>query len=398
MPGDPTPTQAAWPASEGGGPVQCPVHRVEITPCETAELAPLLAHLSGNQPVDGSQRFPRGTLLDDGRLDLCKQSLGASNCLQVAHALQRNTQVRSLMLGTNAIGDAGAAAVAGLVGSNERLEVLYLGCNNIGPQGADALGQALAADTHVTGLWLKRNPLGPQGVRSIADMLRSNRRLRVLDLVNTDLRDDGVQALVDALCTDNRQLSSLYLSGNGLGPTAAKHLARLLREAPQIQALHLSVNHLGDPGAETLAEALLDNGTLQTLSLASNGIGPQGAKALFAAAKRHAGLQVLHLGHAPSTRVLGAQANGIGDEGAGHAAGLLAASTALRQLDLQRNGITAAGMALLAAALQHNERLVSLRLEGRLPETALSRLARNREVHGDMPLGADQALIRSVYR
>lgn len=397
MPGDSAAPAFRWPASEGG-PVQCPVHRVEITPCDAAELAPLLAHLSGNRSVDGSRRFPRGTLLDDGRLDLCKQSLGTDNCLQVAHALQRNTRVRSLMLGTNAIGDAGAAAVAGLLCSNERLEVLYLGCNNIGPHGADLLARSLAKDEHVTGLWLKRNPLGPQGVRSIADMLRTNQRLRVLDLVNTDLRDDGVQVLVDALCTDNRHLGALYLSGNGLGPAAAKHLARLLRHAPQVKALYLGVNRLGDPGAEVLAGALADNGTLQTLELAGNGIGPQGAEALFGAAKRHAGLQALNLGDAASTKVLGAKANRIGDEGAGHAARLLVASTSLRRLDLTRNGITAAGIARLAEALQHNERLISLRLEGSLPEAVITRLARNREVHGDMPPGVDQALIRSVYR
>lgn len=397
MPGDSTATPASWPASEGG-PVQCPVHRVDITPCDTAELAPLLTHLSENQSADGARRFPRGTLLDDGRLDLCKQSLGTDNCLHVAHALQRNTHVRSLMLGTNAIGDAGAGAVAGLLASNERLEVLYLGCNNIGPQGADLLARALGDDERVTGLWLKRNPLGPQGVRSMADMLRSNRHLRVLDLVNTDLRDDGVQALVDALCTDNRHLGSLYLSGNGLGPAAAQHLARLLRDAPQVKALYLSVNRLGDPGAQALADALMDNHTLQTLELASNGIGPEGAKALFAAAKRHAGLQVLHLGHAPSTKVLGAKTNCIGDEGVGHAAELLASSTVLRRLDLVRNGITAAGVAMLAEAMQHNERLTDLGLDTSLPEAILTRLARNREVHGDMPLGEDQALIRSVYR
>ncbi len=72
-------------------------------------------------------------MLDDGRLDLCKQSLGTENCLRLVAALQDNTRVRSLMLGTDAIGDVGAGAVARLVAGNAHLQVLYLGCNNIGP-------------------------------------------------------------------------------------------------------------------------------------------------------------------------------------------------------------------------------------------------------------------------
>ena len=333
--------------------------------------------------------------MDDGRLDLCKQSLGTDNCLRLTSALQHNTQVRSLMLGTDAIGDVGAGAVARLLISNAHLEVLYLGCNNIGPEGAQQLGAVLAQDRQVTGLWLKRNPLGLEGARS---MLRSNRHLRVLDLVNTDLCDAGVQALVEALCTENRSLQSLYLSGNGLGPPAAASLSRLLREAPHIKALYLSVNGLGDEGVAVLAEGLRANSTLDTLELASNGIGPEGARILFAAALQHPGLQCINLGYAPSTKVLGAHANRIRDQGAGHAAELLAASTALRKLDLTRNDISAQGLAALTEAMRGNERLISLGVDARLPEMLAKQLARNRARHGDMPVPVDQALIKSVYR
>ena len=378
--------------------MRCPVHRIEITPCDAAELAPLLAHLGTNQALQGSTRFPRGTLLEDGRLDLCKQSLGTDNCLRLTRALQHNTHVRSLMLGTDAIGDVGAGAVARLLSSNAHLEVLYLGCNNIGPEGARQLGAVLAEDRQVTGLWLKRNPLGSEGARSMARMLCSNRQLRVLDLVNTDLCDAGVQALVEALCTENRSLQSLYLSGNGLGSSTAASLSRLLREAPHVKALYLSVNGLGDEGAAVLAEGLRANSTLEILELASNGIGPEGARALFAAALRHPGLQCINLGYAPSTRVLGAHANRIQDQGAGHAAELLAASTALRKLDLTRNDISAQGLAVLAEAMRGNERLISLSLDARLPEILAKQLACNRARHGDMPVPVDQALIKSVYR
>lgn len=380
-------------------PIHCPVHRVEITPCDAAELAPLLAHLGSDQASPSALRFPRGTLVEDGRLDLCKQSLGTDNCLQVTHALRSNSQVRSLMLGTNAIGDVGAQAVAELATVNPGIEVLYLGCNNIGPEGADHLRSALADDaSKVTGLWLKRNPLGPEGAVRIAHMLHGNRSLRILDLVNTDLRDDGVEAVVHGVCTGTAPLQHLYLSGNALGPSAAISLSRLLREAPQVRGLYLSVNRLSDEGAALIAEALGGNSTLQTLELASNGIGPEGAAALFAAARKHPGLQRLSLGYAPSTKALGASANPLLDEGAEHAAELLSGNATLRELDLFRTGIGERGMASLAEAMKSNTGLTRLVIDRPLPVAITARLAQNLATHGSLPRPQDQALIRSVYR
>jgi Ran GTPase-activating protein (RanGAP) involved in mRNA processing and transport len=380
-------------------PIHCPVHRVEITPCDASELAPLLAHLGSDQALQSSQRFPRGTLIEDGRLDLCKQSLGADNCLQVTSALRSNSQVRSLMLGTNAIGDLGAEAVANLASINPHIKVLYLGCNNIGPEGAQHLQAALVGESStVTGLWLKRNPLGPRGAARIAQILDGNRSLRVLDLVNTDLRDEGVNTVVHAACTGTAPLQFLYLSGNALGSSAAVSLARLLREATNIRGLYLSANRLGDDGAALLAQALRENRTLETLELASNGIGPRGARALFSATSEHPCLQRLSLGYAPSTKVLGASANQLLDEGARHAADLLAGNIILRELDLSRNGITDHGMASLAQSMEGNVGLTRLVIDRALPDAIVAALARNRAKHGSPPLQEDRAMIRSVYR
>ncbi|MFZ6873798.1 hypothetical protein ACO0LF_17200 [Undibacterium sp. Di27W] len=381
--------------------VKCPVHRVSIIPCDAAELDPLLRHLradlSVNLTAQGNQQFPRGTLTVDGRLDLCKQSLGTDHCLSITKALEHNTQVRSLMLGTDAIGDAGAAAVAGLASVNPHLEVLYLGCNNIGPAGALALGNTLAASApNITGLWLKRNPLGSEGAANIAHMLRSNQQLRVLDLVNTDLRASGVQAIVDALCSDNHSLQSLYLSGNGLEVSSAADLAHLLREAPHIKALYLSVNRLGDEGALLLAGALRDNHTLHTLELASNGISQQGASALLDAAI-YSSLQSLNLGYAPSTRVLGAQANCMGDDGAVQVAHLIGASATLRKLNVTRNSISRHGHTVLFDAALRSMQLTQLSTDRRLPDELSEHLQRNLSLCGEV-VSQDQAMIRSVYR
>jgi hypothetical protein len=92
--------------------------------CSPEELAPLLELLRANEAVAEPRALPRGTLLPDGRLDLCKQSLGVEACKAVTSALAGNTVVRSLLLGTNGIGDEGATAVADLLSVNRALEVI----------------------------------------------------------------------------------------------------------------------------------------------------------------------------------------------------------------------------------------------------------------------------------
>ena len=124
--------------------IHCPLHYIaEITPCDPAEIAPLIAHLAADLPVTQPTPFPRGTVLEDGRLDLCKQQLGPMGCRLVTKALATNTTITSLLLGTDGIGDEGAADVARLIARNERLEIIYLGCNRIGEQGVATLAATL---------------------------------------------------------------------------------------------------------------------------------------------------------------------------------------------------------------------------------------------------------------
>ena len=379
--------------------VRCPVRHTEVVPCDAAEVSPLLAHLAAGRSPDGlpdGGRFPRGTLTPDGRLDLCKQSLGTAHAVRIVQALQGNPHVRSLMLGTDAIGDDGARAVAALACANPVLETLYLGCNNIGPDGAHRLSESLVDAPGVTGLWLKRNPIGDAGALSLADLLRRNPRLRVLDLVNTGLGDAGVQALATALCEAERGLRHLYLSGNGLGPSATPALARVLRGAPSLLGLYLSVNRLGDAGARLLAAALADNRTLRCLELASNGLGA-GAGDLLAAVAAHPALEVLNLGYAASTRVLGACANDLRLV-AVDVARAVSASRTLRCVDLTRTGLAGADLDLLFEAALRSPTLVDLRITGPLPKRVADALAARRERHGVPAVPRELASIRSVYR
>jgi hypothetical protein len=85
-----------------------------------------------------------------------------------------NQNLKSLVLSSNNIGDAGAIELAVALGQNNTLEVLDLDCNAIGSKGASALADALVANGTLKDLNLRNNFIGDDGATSIAEMLTRN--------------------------------------------------------------------------------------------------------------------------------------------------------------------------------------------------------------------------------
>jgi Ran GTPase-activating protein (RanGAP) involved in mRNA processing and transport len=381
----------------------CPLKAPErFVPCDPAELVPLLDFLARKEPVAETRAFPRGTLLPDGRLDLCKQALGPDGTRAVAGAARLHPHVLHLLLGADGLGDSGAGAIATLLSHNTTLRTVYLGCNAITAAGVAELAGVLHQHPSLQGLWLKRNPLGPAGAESLAAMLRHNRTLRILDLVNTDLGPEGMGSIVAALLAGASRVEHLFLCGNRLGPAEAPALAELLRRNTTLRSLYVSVNRLGDDGVAVLAESLRQNQTLRILSLSSNDLGPRGACVLASAVAENTGLRTLALGYEPSTAILGERGNHIGDDGAALLAEMLGSNRTMLRLHLERNGITRAGVRRLVDALDGNDRLLSLPLgpdvDPEWRQELDQRLRRNR-AHAQLePPDADLSAIRSVYR
>ncbi|MEU6339495.1 ribonuclease inhibitor [Streptomyces sp. NPDC046977] len=318
----------------------------EVVPRPRTDLEPLLGWLRGGEAVARRTDFAAGTALPDGRLDLCKQALGAEGAAAVAEALRQapvTGAVRHLLLGTDGLGDAGAAAVAERT-AGTGVETLYLGCNGITAGGACTIADGLRASPQaVTGVWLKRNPLGLGGGPAAAGLVEAARSLRTLDLVQTGLDVAGLAVLVDALLVaagDGRGVERLFVGGNTLGPAGAAVLADLITQGA-IGELYVSAARLGDEGGLILAEALrrAPHGRLTRLSAASNGIGPRGTAALVAAAAA-AGVELLDLGRVRAAAVLGAADNRV-DTGAAEAiaAALAAAPHRLGHLVLANTGM-----------------------------------------------------------
>ncbi|HEY7277990.1 MAG TPA: gala protein [Trebonia sp.] len=372
-------------------PVRCPaIEHPDIPLTDPAGLDPLLGRLTAAEAVAADETFPVGTLRAGGRVDLCKQGLGAAGVARLLPEAARSAHAVHLLLGTNAMGDEGAATIAAALTSGHHVETLYLGCNRIDEAGAAALATRLAGDGTVRALWLKRNPVGDAGVRAVAAMLRRNDTIRTLDLVNTGVTADGLRALLTALTGRTQPLERLYLGGNGLVADSAGLLAALIREAG-IRELYLTANHLGDQGAATLAREASAARPV-SLGLGGNGIGPDGAWAL---ADALGGIDSLDLGRAPSERTLGAPPNHTGDAGAAALAAALPGSP-LRRLELRHSGITGRGAKHLLNAVPADTRLEYVGFGPGVPRRVKRDLApRLRPTAGVHP---DLRAIASVYR
>ncbi|MCX4671604.1 ribonuclease inhibitor [Streptomyces sp. NBC_01381] len=321
-----------------------------VVPRPAAELEPLLDWLRGGRPAGERLDFAAGTVLPDGRLDLCKQSLGAEGAALVADALrggseaERPSPVRHLLLGTDGLGDEGAAVAAATATGAKGVETLYLGCNGITAGGACRIADQLRASPQVvTGVWLKRNPLGPQGGAAATELIESVRTLRTLDLVQTGLDAAGAAVLADALLAASaagRRVERVFLGGNPLGPAGAAPLAELV-SGGGVRELYVSAAQLGDAGALRIADGLerAPWGGLDRLAVASNGIGPRAAARLVAAAVS-AGVELLDLGRVRAAGVLGAADNRVDDAAATAIAGSLAAGEhRLAHLVLSHTGL-----------------------------------------------------------
>ncbi|MFC9945571.1 leucine-rich repeat domain-containing protein [Streptomyces pratensis] len=373
-------------------PVRCPaIEHPDLPPADVALLGPLVKRLAVERAVGADEVFPLGTLRGDGRVDLCKQGLGALGAAEVMPALAGSRHAVHVLLGTNSLGDEGARSVADVLGRDGHgLRTVYLGCNRIGADGAAALAGALREDATVRALWLKRNPLGDAGVRALVPMLARNTALRTLDLVNSGVTAAGLGALLEVLSVRERPVERLFLGGNGLGAETAPVLAALVRDAG-VRELYLSANHLGDAGAAVLAAAA-DPERPVRLGLGGNGIGPAGAYAL---ADALGGIEALDLGRPMSERSLGATGNATGDAGA-HALAAALPGSPLRRLELAHTGLTGRGAKELLGAVSADSRLEYVGLGPGLPrKVKRSFTARLRP---DSGTHADLRAIRSVYR
>ena len=207
--------------------------------------------------------------------------------------LKHCTNLQTLHLHSNDIGNHGAKALADCLKHHTNLQTLNLLCNNIGSDGAKALADCLKHHTNLQTLDLYSNNIGSDGAKALADCLKHHTNLQTLDLHSNNIGSDGAKALADCL-KHHTNLKTLDLYSNKIDSDCAKALADCLKHNTNLKTLNLSHNNIGSDGAKALADCLKHHTNLKTLNLSHNNIGSDGAKAL-ADLKRHTNLKILTL-------------------------------------------------------------------------------------------------------
>lgn len=205
-------------------------------------LGELLTWLRSGRSATSRTDFPVGTVLPDGRLDLCKQALGPYGMRLVAGALPVGGPTRHLLLGTDELGDDGADVAA---------------------ESAVRSGAADGAEE----LYASATGLGDQGAALLADAMRPG-RLRRLAVASNGIETAGLVRLAERAVTAGIELLDLGRV------SAARHLGAL-------------GNRLGDDGAAQVAHALAGAPhRLAHLDLRRTGMTSRGALQLLAGAQR----------------------------------------------------------------------------------------------------------------
>ena len=225
---------------------------------------------------------------------------------------------------------------------------LTLGSNRIGNAGAAKLARALEGNCTLRHLDLSFSDIGPDGAIELAKVLQGNSKLAQLDLRGNGIGDEGAAALTQALI-HNRTLTQLDLRNNFLGLAGATDWARALRPGSPLTQVDLSGNRIKDDSADEVAKALMENTTLTQLNLADNFIGHAGAASLAKALNGNTTLTWLDLSY-----------NRIQDEGAVALAKGLQGNRRLRYLDVRANDIGQAGATDMGKLLANNKRLTRL--------------------------------------
>ncbi|KAI9188830.1 hypothetical protein H9P43_000252 [Blastocladiella emersonii ATCC 22665] len=337
-----------------------------VVPCALDELDDLLTYLQRSDVLGGEKKevaFPRGTVIDGTRLDLCKNVVGPMgigpllDAMAVSHDTSAAAAIDTLMIGNNITGSAGARRIAAAMRDpRSAIRTWYIGGNDFDADDAGVLADALLDPQaqQISAVWLKRNPILADGAAHLARVLCVNTTLAVLDLVNTGIQDAGAVALARALTAagSGSGLRHLYLDANHLTPVAAEAFGDLLASGgAALESLSMSCNRFGDAGTAALARGVAKDTKLQRLVLASNGIGPAGAAALGDAVRAHPALAMLHLGYYRGTLVMGGVGNALGDAGAVSIASAVAHSKTLRVLNLTNCGIGPAGIVAVVDAV-----------------------------------------------
>jgi Ran GTPase-activating protein (RanGAP) involved in mRNA processing and transport len=241
----------------------------------------------------------------------------------------------------------------------DSLENLTLRWNGIDENGAYRLAQRLPKYRNLHSLSLSENQLGPKGLAYLMDVGQLYSLWDAVELWDCDLGDDGAGLLGSYLSRKDVEwkIRSLNLATNDITDRGAVLLATGLSRmrCDRLQSLDLSRNRIGNDGLIAIANAV-SHSFLQKLSLHHNRFDAKGVTYLAS---------LLKGGTLRSLLNLDLSNNSIRDTGVFWIAQALRSRLCcLEELFLSNTQISNSSVANLASALEKNQRLKRLALEG----------------------------------
>ncbi len=189
-------------------------------------------------------------------LDLLNCGLLDTGCQILFDALKEsNHSLRHLYLSANGITPVGLQSVREFYSSGRsQLETLFLGCNRIGDEGAKLIAECLEHDKSLLTLNLPSSRIGSEGMKHLAASLIRHDRICVLDL-------GYMRATLD--------LGEL---GNCVGDEGAAYLASYVEHSPSLVSLNVTHNHITERGMRALGRAVKRNKSLVSLDYVQFGV------------------------------------------------------------------------------------------------------------------------------
>ena len=145
--------------------------------------------------------------------------------------------LRQLDLGDSDVTDAGMTSIAKLVAANTGITKLDLSGNrNVGTSGWRDLAHALKTNTEILTLSLDYNKLGDDDLSVLIEGLRENKTLQSLDLESNKITDDGAAMILDLLSVNTTLCDVTLMPGNKVSDNVISVVKKVLDQRSPVSS------------------------------------------------------------------------------------------------------------------------------------------------------------------
>ena len=207
-------------------------------------------------------------LIDLEVLDIGHNSLSSNSVASIMEGLLQNSTIQALHMEGSHLSEENYLSLSSLLQQSVcQLRELHISECGICGEGAVHLGTSLTNNHSLTALDIGSNPIGDIGAAVLVDMIRDdNTVLEELYMNNCEITSQGFVQLAAGLIS-NTSLKTLLLGGNHCGIEGAKAISIMLEENKTLQVLWLYNDDSLEEGVAVIMAGLQQNTTLSRLIL-----------------------------------------------------------------------------------------------------------------------------------